>query len=202
MAWRLNGMYVENCNCEVICPCTALGFTVPASYDRCLSAIAFHITSGEIEGLDVRNLNVVMLADTPSLMRTGNWRVGLFFDAAASKEQAQKLAAVFTGKLGGPMARVAPVIGELLGTVTAPISYSDDGHRHRVKVGDAVEIEIEDFVSPRSQTGEVTRLTGLGHPVSSTLSVARATKSRVKAFGLEFSNEGKNGHSAPFAWSA
>jgi len=67
-------------------------------------------------------------------MRTGNWHVGLFFDAAASREQAQKLSAVFSGKLGGPMARVAPVIGEMLGTVTAPISYSDDGRRHRVKV--------------------------------------------------------------------
>jgi hypothetical protein len=45
-------------------------------------------------------------------------------------------------------------------------------------------------------------ISGLSHFVSRRLSVARATACRVTAFGLEFSNVGKNGHSAPFAWNA
>jgi hypothetical protein len=40
------------------------------------------------------------------------------------------------------------------------------------------------------------------HPANSTLTIAKTTKSRVKAFGMEFSTDGKNGHSAPFTWSA
>jgi hypothetical protein len=39
------------------------------------------------------------------------------------------------------------------------------------------------------------------HPANSTLTMAQATTSRVRAFGLEFSNVGKSGHSAPFPWS-
>jgi hypothetical protein len=202
MPWRLNGTYLENCNCELVCPCTALGFTAPANYDRCRLVLAFHIASGEVDGVDVSNLNVVLVADTPRLMREGNWRVGMCIDAAANKDQADKLSAVYSGQLGGPMARLAAIIGERLGTVTAPITFVDDGRRHSVKVGDIVDVEIEDFVSPRSPAGEITRLTGLGHTVSSTLSVARAIRSRINAFDLGFSNDGKNGHSTPFSWSA
>jgi hypothetical protein len=50
--------------------------------------------------------------------------------------------------------------------------------------------------------GEVSKLTGIFHPANSTLTIAQATTSRVNAFGLEFSNAGKNGHSAPFSWAA
>jgi hypothetical protein len=50
--------------------------------------------------------------------------------------------------------------------------------------------------------GEVSKLTGIFHPANSTLTIAQATTSRVNAFGLEFSNAGKNGHSSPFSWAA
>ena len=71
-----------------------------------------------------------------------------------------------------------------------------------LKVKDAVDIEIEDFVPPALPEGEVSKLTGMFHPANSTLTIAKATRSRVDAFGLSFANEGKNGHSAPFSWAA
>jgi hypothetical protein len=135
-------------------------------------------------------------------MLTGKWRVGVFMDAAASPQQAEKLGAVFSGQAGGAMAGLVPLIGEMLGMETAPIQYQDEGRRHRIKIGSAVDIEIEDFVPPQSTTGEVSKLTGLFHPANSTLTIAKAARARVKAFGLEFSNDGKNGHSAPFSWAA
>lgn len=100
------------------------------------------------------------------------------------------------------MATLSPLIGEMLGVETAPIQYVDDGRRHRVTIGDAVEIEIEDFVPPLNPGGEVEKLTGMFHPANSTLTIAWATSCRVNAFGLHFDNTGKNGHSAPFTWAA
>jgi hypothetical protein len=50
--------------------------------------------------------------------------------------------------------------------------------------------------------GEVERLSGMFHPANSTLTIAKAARSRVDAFGLSFSHAGKNGHSAPFSWAA
>jgi hypothetical protein len=201
VAWQLKGTYFENCNCDVVCPCSASSLTLPADKDRCQVLLAFHMDSGKVDGVDVSNLSVAILADTPGMMHDGNWRVGVFMDAAASKQQAEKLGAVFSGQMGGPMAGLAPLIGEMLGMEAAPIQYKNDGHRHSVKIGNAVEIEVEDLVPPQSKTGEASKITGIFHPANSTLTVARATKSRVKAFGLEFSNTGKNGHSAPFSWA-
>jgi hypothetical protein len=202
MAWRVEGTYFENCSCDMVCPCTTSGLSMPADYERCRVVLVFHVASGEIEGVDVKDLTVGVLADTPQLMSDGNWRVGLFMDQKASEEQAEKLAGVFSGQLGGPLGMVAPLVGEMLGMEVAPIDYVDDGRRHRVRIGNAVDIEIEDFVPPATPEGEVSKLTGMFHPANSTLTIARATASRVNAFGLEFSNEGRNGHSAPFSWAA
>ncbi len=202
MAWRLEGTYFENCPCDMVCPCTTSGLTMPADAERCRVVLIFNIDSGEVDGVDVSGLTVAVLADTPRVMAEGNWRVGMFMDADASEEQAEKLGAVFSGQLGGPMEAFAGLIGENLGVEVAPMEYVDDGRRHRVQIGELVEIEIEDFVPPQTPEGEVSKLTGIFHPVNSTLTIARATTSRFNAFGLEFSHEGKNGHSAPFFWSA
>jgi hypothetical protein len=202
MAWQLQGTYFENCSCDMVCPCTTSGLNLPADNDRCRVVFAFHVDSGVVEGVDVSNLTVAVLADTPPLMADGNWRVGVFMDAAASQEQADKLGAVFGGQLGGPMAMLSPLIGEMLGVQTAPIDYSEDSRRHRVRIGDAVDIQIEEVKPPLNSQGEVSKLTGMFHPAISTLTIARAAAARVNAFGLQFDNSGKNGHSAPFSWAA
>jgi hypothetical protein len=202
MAWQLSGTYFENCNCDMVCPCTTSGLTMPADQDRCRVVLAFHIDRGEVDGVDVSDKTVVVLADTPPVMSDGNWRVGLVMDAAASPEQAEKLGAVFGGQVGGPMAMLSPLITELLGMETAPIDYADNGRIHSIKVGDLMDIEIEDFVAPGNPSEEVEHLTGMFHPAASTLTIAKANRSRVDAFGMAFANEGKNGHSAPFSWAS
>lgn len=202
MAWHLEGTYFEQCPCDVVCPCITSAFMAPADVERCLTVLAFHIASGEIDGVDVNGLTVAMFVDSPRVMWDGNWRVGMFMDAAASQQQAGKLGALFSGQLGGPMEMVAGLTGERLGVQVAPIQYADDGRRHRVQIGELAEIEIEDFVPPQNPEGEVYRLTGILHPVNSTQNIARATTSRFSAFGQKFSHEGKYGQSAPFSWVA
>ncbi len=202
MAWRLEGTYFENCSCDMVCPCTTSGLTMPADAERCRVVLVFHVDSGEVEGVDVSGLSVAVLADAPQVMADGNWRVGMFMDEDATQEQADKLGAVFSGQLGGPMEALSGLIGENLGVEVAPIEYADDGRRHRVRIGDFAEIEIEDFVPPQTPEGEVYKLTNILHFVNSTLNIGRASTSRVNAFGLKFSNEGKYGQSAPFSWAA
>jgi hypothetical protein len=133
-------------------------------------------------------------------MSEGGRRVGMFMDAGADPEQAEALSKVFSGQLGGPMAALGPLIGENLGAETVPIQYLDDGVRHTVRVGDAVTMEVEDFVSPLDSTGRGVRVSGVGFPAD-TLAVGRAVSSSVDAFGLRWDNSGKNAFSAAFAWS-
>lgn len=84
----------------------------------------------------------------------------------------------------------------------APIKYTDDGRRHFIQIGDRVEIEVEDFVPPQNPDAEVFQLRNVVHPVNSTQNIGRATTSRFRAFGQEFSHEGKYAQSAPFSWAA
>jgi hypothetical protein len=202
MAWHIEGTYFENCNCDMACPCTTSGLTVAADNDRCQVAWAFHVATGESDGVDLAELNVCMVADTPPMMTDGGWKAALLVDQRASEEQADALGAIFGGQAGGPLADLAPLIGEIVGSGPAPIEYVDDGFTHSIKVGEMVDIEVQDFVSPLDGTGKGVRISGVGFPADS-LAIGTATRSKVDAYGLTFENNtGKNSFSAPFAWSA
>jgi len=200
MAWNLEGTYFETCSCEVVCPCTA-SLALGADYDRCRVALVFNITNCDVEGTDVSGLALVAVADTPKIMTDGNWRLGVFVDDKASDVEAEKLGAVFGGQLGGPMEALGPLIGENLGVERASIEIHEDGLRHSVKIGDAVDFEIEDIVSFGVETGEPARLVGIFHPAGPELTIAKATHAHVNAFGIEY--EGKSAFSrSKFAWAA
>jgi hypothetical protein len=200
MSWNLRGSYVETCSCELMCPCN-LSFDHGATYDFCRVTLVFNIREGEIEGTDISGLKVAAIADSPKVMTEGNWRLGVFVDEHATDEQFDKLVQVFGGQLGGPMAALAPLVGEMLGVERAAIEVDDDGLRHHVRVGDGIEFEIEDIVPFGIETGEPVRFAGMFHPVGSDLTMAEARSSRIDAFGIRY--EGKTGLSkSDFSWAA
>jgi hypothetical protein len=200
MSWKLEGSYFETCSCNVVCPCTA-SLALAATRDRCRVTLVFNVKEGQVEGTDVSGLTVAAVADTPKIMSEGNWRIGVFIDAAASDDQAEKLGGVFSGALGGPMEALGPLVGENLGVERAPIEVREEGLHHSVRIGDAVDFEIEDVVPFGAQTGEPARLTGIFHPAGSELTIAHATRSRIDAFGIQY--EGNSAFSrSPFSWSA
>jgi hypothetical protein len=183
-----------------MCPCN-FSFDHGATYDYCRATLVFNIRSGAIEGTDVSGLKAAVIIDTPKVMTEGNWRIGMFVDESSTDEQLEKLTAVFGGQLGGPMAGLAPLVGEMLGVERASIEIVDDGLRHSVKIGSAIDFEIEDIVPFGVETGEPVRLVGVFHPVSSEFNAAEATRSQISAFGIEY--EGKTGIStSEFSWAA
>jgi hypothetical protein len=200
MSWSLKGSYVETCSCELMCPCN-LSFDHGATYDYCRVVLGFNIREGEIEGTDIGGLKVAAIADTPKVMTEGNWRLGFFIDERANDEQADKLQQVFTGQLGGPMALLGPLVGEVAGVERVPIDVQDDGVRHSVRIGDVIDFEIEDIVPFGVETGEPVRFQGMFHPAGSNLTIAEATRSSIDAFGIKY--EGKTGLStSEFSWAA
>ena len=180
MSWNLKGSYFETCSCELMCPCN-MSFDHGATYDYCRVTLVFNISEGEIEDTDVSGLKLAVIADTPKVMTEGNWRLGMFVDEGATDEQVEKLTAVYGGQKGGPMAGLAPLIGEMLGVERAAIEVVEEGLRHSVRIGNAIDFEVEDIVPFGIETGEPVRLTGVFHPVASELTAAEATRSRISA---------------------
>jgi hypothetical protein len=200
MPWNLAGSYFETCSCDVVCPCTA-SLSLGATRDRCNVVLVFNVKSGEVDGTDVSGLTVAAVCDTPKVMSEGNWRIGVVIDAAASDEQAEKLGGVFSGALGGPMEALGPLVGENLGVERLPVEVHEDGLKHSIRIGDDVDFEIEDVVPFGVETGEPAKITGIFHPAGSELTVSRATRSKIDAFGIQY--EAKAGFStSEFSWAA
>jgi hypothetical protein len=200
VAWHIKGTNFETCSCDFFCPCN-FSMANGADYDYCRVTLVFNVTEGNVDGTDVSGLAVAAIADTPKVMTEGNWRLGVFIDERASDEQAEKLLGVFSGELGGPMEALGPLVGENLGVERARFEIREEGLKHSVKIGDAIEFEVEDVVPFGVETGEPARVTGIFHPVSSTFAVSKATRSRINAFGIEY--EGRSGLStSEFSWAA
>ena len=200
MSWSLAGSYFETCSCELMCPCN-LSFDHGATYDYCRVTLVFNVKQGEVDGTDIGGRVVAIVADTPKVMTEGNWKVGVFVDQGADDQQFDKLVKVFSGQLGGPMAALAPLIGEVLGAERASIEIEEDGLNHGVRIGDQVDFEIQDIVPFGVETGQPVKFDGMFHPVGSDLTMAEAKRSSINAFGISY--EGKTGVSkSAFAWSA
>jgi hypothetical protein len=199
MSWSLKGSYAETCSCELMCPCN-LSFDHGATYDFCRATLVFDIREGEVDGTAVDGLRVAIIFDAPKVMTQGNWRLGVFVDDKSTDSQFDNLVKVFTGQLGGPMAALAPLVGQVLGVERAPIDVRDDGLRHTVRVGDVIDFEIEDIVPFGVSTGRPVRFDGMFHPVASNLTMAEARRSRINAFGIQY--QGKTGLStSEFVWT-
>lgn len=160
--------------------------------------LAFHVDTGVIDDVDVSNLNFALFLDTPQVMAEGNWRVGVYLDDEASDRQADQLVPVVSGERGGPPAMLAPLISERLGVERAPISYREEGRRRQLSIGDAVAVDIEEFVA---EGDEPVRLSNLRHPANSTLTVAPASTARMSTFGIDWGRTGQSGFSAAFTWA-
>jgi hypothetical protein len=77
----------------------------------------------------------------------------------------------------------------------------EDGVRHSVRIGDAIDFEVEDIVPFGVETGQPVRFDGMFHPVASNLTMAEAKRSNINAFGIVY--EGKSGLStSEFSWAA
>lgn len=200
MSWNLRGSYAETCSCELMCPCN-LSMDHGATYDYCRATLVFDIREGTVDGTDIAGCKVCVIIDTPKVMTEGNWKVGVYIGEQADDAQFDKLVQVFSGQLGGPMAGVAPLIGEMLGAERAAIEMDEDGLRHAVRVGDAIDFEIEDIVPFGVETGQPVKFSGMFHPVASDLTMAEAKRSRINAFGIQY--EGRTGVShADFSWAS
>lgn len=202
VAWSIEGRYFENCSCEVVCPCTA-SLALGADYDRCKVALVFHVDTGEIEGVDVSGVTLCAVADTPRFMHEGNWRLGVLIDDGASDQQAEKLGAVFSGQLGGPMGALAGLVGEALGVERLPMEFSSADGQHSLRVGDRGRVAVQDVVPFGVENGQAAQLTGIFHPAGPELTIAKAEDdSSLSAFGIAAGGGGKSGFSHHFAWAA
>lgn len=194
MGFAVKGDYFETCTCDVSCPCIWDG---PATQDICDVFLAWHITEGEKDGVDLSGMNAVLTVHAPKQMTDGNWKVALYLDDRASAEQSEAMGAVFSGAAGGHLSAFGPLIGEVLGVAPASITFDKDGHSLRATVGDVLSMEAEEILGlDQTNPGVITNATlAVAQPIR------QARAGDVKYHGhwdAEFS--GTNGFATDFAY--
>ena len=201
-AWQVSGQYYETCSCDFVCPCLPGGLAVKPTGGSCTFAMAYSVERGSDGSVPLDGLGFIVLGFTPEEMGKGNWSVGLIADDKASAEQRDAIAAIASGSAGGPMAALSGLIGKFLGVETAPIRFERSGLKWSVKAADFVDMAAEAAKGLNPDASEPLQLDHTGHPAADRFSLARASRSRVRALGLAWDDASgrNNGQYAPFAW--
>lgn len=152
MAYQLEGKLLEVCDCNVLCPCW---IGEDADNTTCDAVVAYHIDKGTIDGTDVSGLGLALAVFIPGNILQGNWKVAVYVDDKATPQQQDALLNVWTGKLGGPVADLAKLVGEVVGVQRAPFSFSVDQGRGTLRIGDVVEAVMAPY---KGATGNPTVL--------------------------------------------
>ena len=173
MAYELEGTLLEVCNCNILCPCWV---GEDPDNGTCDSVMAYHIDKGTVNGTDVSGHTIALMVHIPGNVLKGNWKAAVYVDDGASDEQNQAILDVWTGKLGGPVADVASLIGEVVSVERAPITYTVVEGKGTIVVGDVAECEMAPYV------GATGRITTLNESIFSTIPGSAAVVSKASKY--------------------
>jgi hypothetical protein len=148
--YDLEGTLLEACSCGILCPCWV---GEDPDGGTCDAFNAYHFDRGTINGVDVSGLNFIRVVRIPgNVLTPGSWTQVIFIDEHATDEQAQAIQDAYAGKLGGPLADLAGLIGETLGVERAEITHHVKDGNGVLKVGDSVYSEMHPYKGPDGST--------------------------------------------------
>ena len=177
MSFSVEGDYFETCQCDVSCPCIWLK---PADREECDVMLAWHVSKGEKDGVDLSGMNAVLAVHSPKQMTDGGWKVALYLDDRATPEQSEALGAVFSGGAGGHLAALAPLIGEVAGVAPAAITFDRSNGSLHAEVAGVLTMSAE----------EIKGLDGVSAPVITNSPLIAVTQPATQAKAGDVSYHG------------
>ena len=190
LIYELEGSLLEACSCAVMCPCW-IGEDPDGG--SCDAFIAYHFDAGTINGVDIAGLNLANVVRIPGNVLAGSWKIVMFVDDRATDEQLNALVNAYGGKLGGPLADLAGLVGEVLDVRRAKISHEIRDGAGTLRIDDFLTSEMAPYQGPDGTT------TTLQNTVFSTVPgspayVGKASTHTVNLpeFGMVWSFEGRN----------
>jgi hypothetical protein len=144
--YELHGTLLEACSCGVLCPCW---IGEDPDQGRCDAFNAYHFDRGTIGDVDVSGRTFVRVVQIPgNVLAPGSWRQVVFIDDGATGDQRQAILDAYDGKLGGPLADLAALIGETVAVHDAPIKHEVNDGNGMLEIGDVVQATMHPFKGP------------------------------------------------------
>lgn len=198
MAWRIKAKYYEACNCELGCGCNLSGFP---TYGKCEGVVAFSVTEGEKDGVDLAGAKVVAGVKWPGAIHEGNGALAVFIDGNEAQQQA--LVPILTAEDPGlPWEILASTISDIHGPFFEPIEFTEVDGSPQVRVGDKVEVAWQAFTNP---------VTGERHEPHMILKdgfifqdglIGTTSTFKIDADGVTMEHPNKNSYLADVEWSS
>lgn len=196
--WAIKGELILNCNCTVFCPCVvSLGKHAPTE-GHCQAWAGVRIDEGHYGDEDLGGLNVGLVLEIPGLMARGNWKAAAYIDDRASHAAHEGLVRIFSGQARGTTGLFKVLVSEFLGAESAPVSFETEGKLRRLIVGRAIHGEVVPVGGADSDKDIV--VSNTEYWMGPDITVATATKGRVRAFGRVWDFDGRSAEICQIDW--
>ena len=198
MTWSLKGELIVNCNCELFCPCGISLGVHPPTEGYCQAWFGVRIDKGHSESVDLSGLNVALLLDIPGKMSRGNYTLAGYIDERASDEAFDALTGIFSGQRAGTTGLLSILVGTNLGFERSPVDYRNEGDSRQLQVGKKIIGEISPIAG--SDPSKPVTISNSEYWPSSEITVAKASKGRVRAFGRVWDFGGRSAEILSMDW--
>lgn len=195
--WQVEGTLLIACNCEYGCPCN---FNAPPSHGNCDGQWLWHVEKGSFGDVSLDGLTWTVTAKWPKAIHEGGGRAMCFYDESASEEQRAAIEALVGGGQGGPWAIFSNTY-ELEAFRPVPVEISIDGLTSRVKLGDAMQLELETIKNPVSGA-EVHPSVHLPEGLVCYDADLGASRTFTVNDGIEWDHSGQYAAVAPFSYAS
>ena len=196
--WSLRGELILNCNCTVFCPCVVSLGRHPPTEGVCQAWAGISIDEGQYGRESLSGLNVGMILEIPGMMARGNWKAAAFIDQRASHKAFHGLIQILSGKARGTTGLFKVLVSEFLGAERAEVSFSKRGKTRSLVVGKKIRGEVVPVEGKRP--GEDIIVTNTNYWMGPDITVATATRGRVRAFGRVWDFEGRSAEICAIDW--
>jgi len=200
MAYQLDGRLLEVCDCNILCPCWV---GEDPDNGTCRGIVAYHIDRGVIDNVDVSGLTFANMAFLPGNVLKGNWRVFVAIDDRATPQQQEALLNAFRGRLGGPLADLAQLVGEVVAVEQLPITFTVEGASGRITIGALADAQIAPYIGATGQPTTLNESVFTTIPGSPAF-VGKADfyRMQVPELGIDLNLEGHNAIQGHFRFAA
>lgn len=204
--YRIEGDYIESCNCATVCPCLLNGIGnngVEATEGHCDLLLGYTVKKGHYKDIDLSGLNFVLgIYSGGPLMSVPNWAVAYYVDDRATDEQFDALSRIITGEAGGCPKGIADLRDQMLGCTRAKIDIKVEDKYREVTVGEIGHMIVEAVTGLAAPDDDHEILLGHCHPQTQNGDVilGKTRQMYYKDYGYNFLNTGKSSIYGYYIW--
>lgn len=199
--WRIEGDFMESCNCEVSCPCALNSTgnnTIPPTYSHCDLILGFCIEKGHFEDIDLSGLSFAIISYSAGpLMSVPNWTMGYYIDDRATDAQFEAMTKLLKGEAGGLPKVLYAYHEKITAFRRAKVALKRVERGMRLTVDDICEANVKAIKGLRDD--DVVVVSNI-HPLAGDVVQAYNGITLYKDGDLNFNNTGRTGFYSRFIW--